>query len=265
MGTVLQRALKRVLRKAALELERQTIIEVNRLNLEKIRDVMANDAEKKWKEDLCHSAYCPAYDGQPRLAATYDACTCGADINRALDETLKFFDGQKVTFECLVGEFQKRYNLNHKNTMLHDEAERRVESLYMRKFIERTDNKGEFDEPLYIVKAPTYPCRINIPREKVRGIVEVNTMLGTVDQPVPEVPVLCNASENKFVDINTEMWREYIFPDGSFVHVDYPSNLSVSKSGGHRILDRDEVCHYIPPGWIHLKWKVFPGKPHFVK
>lgn len=76
---------------------------------------------------------------------------------------------------------------------------------------------------------------------------------------------LRNESNNEFVDISSEKERVYTFPGGEGVRISCPNWLSVSKSGGHRILDYDGICHYIPPGWIHLQWVPWDEAPHFVK
>lgn len=76
---------------------------------------------------------------------------------------------------------------------------------------------------------------------------------------------LRNDSGLEFIDISSEQYREYIFKDGATVIIDNPLYLSVSESGGHRLLDSKEVCHYIPAGWVWLQWKVKDGAPHFVK
>jgi hypothetical protein len=72
-----------------------------------------------------------------------------------------------------------------------------------------------------------------------------------------------NESENKFIDIGSEEYRIYRFPEGE-VRIDAPRLLSVS-AGGHRVFDDSGVSHYIPKGWIHLRWKAWEGKPNFVK
>lgn len=79
---------------------------------------------------------------------------------------------------------------------------------------------------------------------------------------------LRNESGYEFTDISSEEFRVYEFSskyniDRVFVHK--PVALSVSQSGGHRILDEDGVSHYIPSGWIKLSWVVKDGQPHFVK
>lgn len=72
-----------------------------------------------------------------------------------------------------------------------------------------------------------------------------------------------NDSNLKFVDISSEAWREYRRPD-AVIRIDQPIALHVSKSGGHRVFDADGVSHYIPSGWIHLRWMVNENEPHFV-
>ena len=68
-----------------------------------------------------------------------------------------------------------------------------------------------------------------------------------------------------FTDISSEEGRTYHFPGGDMVSIPLPLALSVAKSGGHRILDTYGCSHYIPKGWIHIKWTVKEGSPHFVK
>jgi hypothetical protein len=75
---------------------------------------------------------------------------------------------------------------------------------------------------------------------------------------------LRNDSPNKFVDISTEMFREYNFGQKGFVRVDRPQWLSAGPNG-HRVLDIEGISHYIPSGWIHIKWQANGNLPHFVK
>lgn len=77
-----------------------------------------------------------------------------------------------------------------------------------------------------------------------------------------------NLSKHVFTPIESEEFREYTFPapQGRFVKVRItkPTHLSVSESGGHRVLDAEGVSHYIPSGWVHLSWKAKEGQPNFV-
>jgi hypothetical protein len=74
-----------------------------------------------------------------------------------------------------------------------------------------------------------------------------------------------NESGLDFIDISSEMYRAYEFANGKIIHIDEPLQLNVSKSGGHRLLDNSGISHYIPQGWVHLRWKVKTGQAHFVK
>ena len=74
-----------------------------------------------------------------------------------------------------------------------------------------------------------------------------------------------NDSDLEFSDISSEAWREYQFESGAVVRIENPLRLNVSESGGHRIYDAQGQSHYIPYGWIHLKWEAKPGEPNFVR
>lgn len=88
---------------------------------------------------------------------------------------------------------------------------------------------------------------------------------------------LRNETELEFVDISSEIERTYHFPllfnheahknkEGHlWLTIHEPQWLSVSKSGGHRILTKSGNCYYIPPIWYFLQWKSKEGSPHFVK
>ena len=56
-------------------------------------------------------------------------------------------------------------------------------------------------------------------------------------------------------NIDHETYRVYMFKGGDVIRIDHPLFLHVSKSGGHRILDKEDISHYIPTGWIHLYWE----------
>ena len=74
---------------------------------------------------------------------------------------------------------------------------------------------------------------------------------------------LKNESEREFIDISSEEWREYTYMNDASVfdeRIEKPQYLSRSESG-HYILDVEGVMHFMPKGWIHLKWK---ADPHMV-
>ena len=72
-----------------------------------------------------------------------------------------------------------------------------------------------------------------------------------------------NDSGLDFRDISVELWREYTFDNEQTVRIEQPLKLYVSGNG-HRILDSAGVSHYVPLGWIHLKWRSKDGEPQFV-
>ena len=74
-----------------------------------------------------------------------------------------------------------------------------------------------------------------------------------------------NESGLEFKTITTEKYRTYEWSDGTKITINQPTHLNVSQSGGHRLLDNAGVSHYIPSGWIHLYWEVYPDQPNFVK
>lgn len=64
------------------------------------------------------------------------------------------------------------------------------------------------------------------------------------------------------IDISSEVYRLYRFPKGESVTIKKPVTLIVSDNG-HRVVDQGGYSHYIPYGWIHLKFKVEKDAPHF--
>jgi|TARA_R110000823_G_C15582667_1_gene463237 hypothetical protein len=73
-----------------------------------------------------------------------------------------------------------------------------------------------------------------------------------------------NTGANTFIDIDSELKREYVFTREDTVVIENPIKLCV-KPNGHRVWDAQNVSHYIPSGWIHLRWQVKEGEPNFVK
>jgi len=64
------------------------------------------------------------------------------------------------------------------------------------------------------------------------------------------------------IDISSEVYRLYRFPKGESVMIKKPAILIVSDNG-HRVVDQGGYSHYIPYGWVHLKFKVEKDAPHF--
>jgi hypothetical protein len=70
------------------------------------------------------------------------------------------------------------------------------------------------------------------------------------------------------IDISSEEWRIYTYPNGSEAHIENPVCLYVIKDdrGGvtHRVVDKDGVSHRPERGWVKISWKPKPGAPAFV-
>ena len=77
---------------------------------------------------------------------------------------------------------------------------------------------------------------------------------------------LINKTPALFTEL-TDEWREYdIVKEGVkiTIRIENPRFLNINtKHHAHRILDAQGVCHYIPAGFVALRWKVRDGTPHF--
>lgn len=75
-------------------------------------------------------------------------------------------------------------------------------------------------------------------------------------------PSFINESNLEFKDIDSELYRVYVYSDYK-ITINYPLKLNVSATGGHRVFDHEGISHYIKPGWKHLYWKSKPNYPNF--
>jgi hypothetical protein len=58
-----------------------------------------------------------------------------------------------------------------------------------------------------------------------------------------------------WLNIEHEQYRTYVFSNGLNIVIKSPRLLNISSTGSHRVLDADNVAHYIPKGWVHLYWE----------
>jgi len=84
---------------------------------------------------------------------------------------------------------------------------------------------------------------------------------GIETRPLPE---FINTSRFRFIDISSELFREYAYPNGAKIRIEYPLRLSVANNNAHRLFDSNGLSYYIPPGWITIVWKAKPGTPNFI-
>lgn len=80
----------------------------------------------------------------------------------------------------------------------------------------------------------------------------------------PQLPQFINASRFRFIDITSELFREYIYPNGSKIRIEFPMKLNVAQNNSHRLFDMNGFSYYIPTGWISIIWKSRPGAPNFI-
>lgn len=65
-------------------------------------------------------------------------------------------------------------------------------------------------------------------------------------------------------DTSAELWREYVFPDGSVYRIDGPKELYMRPGGStHRVVDASGTVHCIafpgPGGSVVIRWKQRDG------
>ncbi len=87
-------------------------------------------------------------------------------------------------------------------------------------------------------------------------------MKSAKDKPKPRL--FLHSDQYDWKDISAEAWREYTFPGGSIYRIERPEQLAVKTTpdngDSHRIVCADGVCHYIPRGWIGIRWIGHGGK-----
>lgn len=66
------------------------------------------------------------------------------------------------------------------------------------------------------------------------------------------------------VDISSEEYRRYTYPDGSSFTVRQPLRLTITGSGSHRVEDMQGETHRPSPNYIAISWKPKAGAPAFV-
>ena len=58
----------------------------------------------------------------------------------------------------------------------------------------------------------------------------------------------------KQLDISMEKKREYGYMNRPPLTISNPIMLFITEDGGHRVKDFDGWVHYVPSGWVTLKW-----------
>ena len=101
--------------------------------------------------------------------------------------------------------------------------------------------------------------------EKAREETE-KELKGTLKPGIKTAPLpqFINVSNFRFIDISSELFREYIYPNGAKLRIEYPMRLSVAKNNAHRVFDMNGLSYYIQPNWLAIVWKARPGTPNFI-
>ena len=66
-----------------------------------------------------------------------------------------------------------------------------------------------------------------------------------------------------FTDISNEVYRTYVYRDGTKHTFQKPLYLNVSKSHGHRLFLEDGRSVYVRGGWDYVEWLAKNGQPNF--
>lgn len=73
---------------------------------------------------------------------------------------------------------------------------------------------------------------------------------------------------DKQIDITSEEFRVYTYPDGSTFRIDNPATLYLlfDDKGGvsHRVVDADGVTHRPERGYVGISWAAKEGQPAYV-
>ena len=100
-------------------------------------------------------------------------------------------------------------------------------------------------------------------KEEVRKELEEKAKMQKEERKPRVIPFL-NLSKFRFVDINSELFREYIYANGSKITINFPLKLAITNDRVHRVFDSSGLSYYIPPNWISIVWKAKPGAPNFI-
>lgn len=73
--------------------------------------------------------------------------------------------------------------------------------------------------------------------------------------------------KDTWVDISSEMYREYVYPSGYVLRIDNPLKVKISQSslGGHaHRVTTATTGYYVASGWVAIRWEARDGRALFV-
>ncbi len=100
-------------------------------------------------------------------------------------------------------------------------------------------------------------------KEEVEKELKGTPVVGPQDSRPPQIPFF-NATNLKFMDISHEAYRQYLYPNGANITINFPLKLSIDRTKVHRVFDSTGLSYFIPPNWIAVVTKPKPGAPNFV-
>ena len=69
---------------------------------------------------------------------------------------------------------------------------------------------------------------------------------------------IAHVDEDGMLDVSTEEYRTYHYPNGVTLTITRPKALHVKRrddgTDSHRLIDKDRRGWYVRPGWLAIEW-----------
>ena len=114
-----------------------------------------------------------------------------------------------------------------------------------------------------VKKKPIKKDLVEEVREETEKELKGTPVIGPKDSRVQQIPFF-NATNLKFIDISHEVLRQYLYPNGANITINFPLKLSIDMKNNHRVFDSTGLSYFIPPNWIAVVTKPKPGAPNFI-
>jgi len=114
------------------------------------------------------------------------------------------------------------------------------------------------------VGRPKKKTEVEKAREETEKELKGTPVVGPQEDTSPPQIRFFNATNLKFIDISHEVLRQYLYPNGANITINFPLKLSIDIKGIHRVFDSTGLSYFIPPSWIAVVTKPKPGAPDFI-
>ena len=101
-------------------------------------------------------------------------------------------------------------------------------------------------------------------RKEVEEEMKGTPVVGPQEDTSAPLMRFFNATNLKFIDIDHEEFRQYLYPNGAKIEIKFPLKLSIDRNNIHRVFDFTGLSYYIPPNWIAVVTKPKPGGPDVI-